>query len=112
MTPAEKEQLQAMYARYNYQCYVCGERAKMRAHIIGDTKPNRRRYGNAIVDNPLDWLPSCTLHCNSLIDISNNPEARDKIVSIIRIDAPDYLKRKDIEKIVDGNILRKRNKRA
>ena len=112
MTPAEKEQLQAMYARYNYQCYVCGKQATQRAHILGNTKANRKLYGSAIIDNPLNWLPVCGLHCNSLIDIGKNYIAKEKIAVILFIDAPDYLKRKDIEKIVDENILRKRNKRA
>lgn len=112
MTPTEKEQLQAMYARYNHQCYVCGKQATQRAHILGNTKANRKLYGSTIIDNPLNWLPVCGLHCNSLIDIGHNFNIISKLCAIIKIDAPDHLKRKDIEKIVDENILRKKNKRA
>jgi len=108
MKPNEKEQLIELYEYYNYRCFVCGDKATQRAHIIGDTKKNHRRHTAEIIDNPLDWLPSCCLHHNSLIDISNNPVAEKAIADAIMYGETGA--RKYIEDIVRENISRKVNK--
>ena len=109
MKPTEKEQLAQLYEYYNYRCFVCGDRATQRAHIIGDTKKNRRKHGAEIIDNPLNWLPACCLHCNSLIDISNNPIAESYILDAIMY-AEDGA-REYIEGVVRENVNRKMNKK-
>ena len=63
MKNKESEQLKEMYEHYNYRCFSCGNPATNRAHIIGQGKTNRGIYGDKIIDNPLDWLPSCN-NCN------------------------------------------------
>jgi len=83
MTDNEKQKIKAMYDHYNYKCFVSGKPAKMRAHIIGDTKPNIKRYGLEIICNSLNWLPAADLHCNSLIDISNDPIKRELVAMLI-----------------------------
>ena len=94
-----------MYEYYNWKCFVTGNRATQRAHIIGDTRPNRKQYGNEIINNPLNWLPCDGLDSNALIDIGKNDLLIDSIVFCIQ-----HNNREDIEDIVRGNIERKRNK--
>ena len=94
-----------MYIRHGYKCFVCAGRATQRAHIIGDTDVNRSIYGNAIIDNPLDWLPACNLRHNGLIDVSKNIELAREIASLIVKG-----KRGKIEKLVRKNIVRKTKK--
>ena len=111
MTAAEILQLQELYARYNYRCFVCGKPATQRAHIMGRTKPNYKRYGKAVVDNPLNWLPACDLDCNALIDASDNLLLKEQIAYIINHLDIDDLQHSTVERWVRENIERKRNKR-
>lgn len=104
MTPTEKEQLQAMYARYNYQCYVCGKQATQRAHILGNTVANKRQYG-AVIDNDLNWLPACSLECNALIDTGKNTLLKNSIERYIKSG-----NRAEIEQLVRDNIARKKER--
>ena len=111
MTAAEILQLQELYARYNYRCFVCGKQATQRAHIIGRTKANYKRYGKAVVDNPLNWLPACDTDCNALIDAGDNLLLKERIAYIINhLDIDDF-QHSTVERWVRENIERKRNKR-
>lgn len=111
MTQHEADAIEAMYARHNYRCYVCGNPATQRAHIIGRTKPNYKRYGKAVVDNPLNWLPACDLDCNALIDASDNLLLKERIAYIINHLDVDNFQHSTVERWVRENIERKRNKR-
>lgn len=111
MTAAEILQLQELYARHNYRCFVCGKPATQRAHIIGRTKANYKRYGKAVINNPLNWLPACNLDCNALIDASDNLLLKEQIAYIINHLDIDDLQHSTVERWVRGNIERKRNKR-
>lgn len=110
MTPTEKEQLQAMYARYNYQCYVCGKQATQRAHIISNTKKNRRIYGKGVIDSPLNWLPACSLACNALIDASNNLRLKEMISFTVSTQVLDDWHYSRVARDVTKNIKRKKDK--
>lgn len=72
-----------MYAYYGYQCFLCEKSATQRAHIIGDTKLNRKVYGNHVIDHILNWLPACGLDHNKMIDIGMIPCNQKVIASII-----------------------------
>ena len=112
MTDSERVQIEQMYYDYNYQCFVCGEPVQNRAHIIGNTIPNRKVYGNRIINHPLNWLCACgnDNYCNNLIDIGKNERLARWIVSII--DSMDDWsdKRELIEEIVRENIKAKKSK--
>lgn len=86
MKQKEKDQLEEMYDRYNYQCFnpLCDNRASQRAHILGNTKLNRRLYGSDVIDDPLNWLPVCGLECNKMMDIGMIPSNQKMIVDIIK----------------------------
>ena len=111
MTQHEIDTIEAMYARHHYRCFVCGKNASQRSHIIGRTKPNYKRYGKAVVDNPLNWLPACDLDCNALIDASDNLLLKERIAYIINHLDIDDLQHSTVEQLVRENIERKRNKR-
>ncbi len=102
MKAKEREQLQEMYERYNWGCFICGDRATQRAHIIGDTKLNRRVYGNAVIDNPLNWLPACSLGCNKRCDVGFIPMAQKKVADIIESNFSISEKRDLIESLIGG----------
>ena len=105
MKHLEELQLVKMYAKYNYKCFVCGKPAIERAHIIGQGKTCHKMYGNTIIDNPLNWLPVCSIHCNSLVDVGKGNLLASEIVDkIIRGDEPGILV------LVRANIYRKRGK--
>ena len=111
MKDKEEQQARAMYEHYNYRCFVCNNPAIERAHVIGNTKVNRRLYGNRVVDSPLNWLPACGLDHNAKIDIGRNDIIKEQIALIIETnDLDETEKRQAIEAIVNENIQRKEGK--
>ena len=105
MTNKNKEIAQEVYEEYSYSCFVCGARATQIAHLIGDTKPNRKHYGSIAVDSPLNKRPACGLKCNALCDVGHVSILSDQIYSLI------YSRNKEeIDKLVKENIERKQNK--
>ena len=103
MTDAERELVANMYDRHDWRCFVCCNNANQRSHIIGNTKLNRKRFGNDVIDSPLNWLPACSLSCNALIDAGHASMLPDKIAELIRLGD-----RKAIHTLVRENIDRKR----
>jgi len=110
MKQTEADLIESMYAHYHYRCFVCGKPATQRAHIIGRTKANYKRYGKAVVDNPLNWLPACDLDCNALIDAGGNLNLKEKISYIVRTTPPEDWHYSLIEREVRKNIKRKKEK--
>ena len=110
MKDKEFEQLVHMYTIHDHKCFVTGNQATQRAHIIGNTLLNRKLYGKRIIDDPLNWLPCDSLKSNALIDIGRNERLTKWIVSVI--DSMDDIqdKRELIEDIVRENIERKQCK--
>lgn len=113
MKDKEQQKLEAMYEHYDYKCFVTGKRATQRAHIIGDTKPNRLIYNMKIINHILNWLPAADLHCNSLIDISNDKMKAEVIAILIEGCTPETFDetRELIEEEIRLNIKRKESKK-
>lgn len=108
MKDKEIQQIKSMYQHHNYRCFVCGKMADQRAHIIANTKLNRKLYP---VDNPLNWLPACGLKCNTKIDVGKNELLKERISLIIESGVLDETeKRSALEAIVKKNIQRKEGK--
>ena len=104
MKDSEKENVMDMYKHYDFSCFLCKSQATQRAHIIGNTLLNRKLYGRRIIDNPLNWLPACSLKHNKKIDIGRNSIIAKKIVSVID-SMDDYSdKQEQIEQVVMENI--------
>ena len=57
-------------------CEVCGrplnEGQPQGAHRIGNTKANRAKYGDFVIDHRLNMGMTCSLKCNGKLDISRN----------------------------------------
>ncbi len=102
MKQKEHEQLEAMYGHYHWRCFLHGNPATQRAHLIGDTKLNRRVYGNSVIDNPLNWLPACSLGCNKRCDVGFIPMAQKKVADIIESNFSISEKRDLIESLING----------
>ncbi len=68
-------------------CEVCGEplpaHGGQMAHRIGNTIMNRKKWGDRIIDHPLNVGMTCSLECNQKLDISYNPGECEKLVKKI-----------------------------
>lgn len=76
MTEAEIRQRKIALSKSGGICEVCckplGAHAQA-AHRIGNTKANRAKYGDFIIDHPENIGYTCSLECNGALDISHNP---------------------------------------
>jgi hypothetical protein len=104
MKQKEKDNIIHIYEEYGYQCFVCGNRATQRAHIIGNTKLNRKLYGDAVIDDPLNWLPACGLEHNKQVDAGTIPANQQAVADIITSDMSYKDKRHYIEELVKERI--------
>lgn len=78
MTPEEKDQRLYALARSGGICEICCKPLKdgqaQGAHKIANTKPNREKWGSWVIDHPLNIAIVCSLSCNQVCNIGNNPE--------------------------------------
>ncbi len=76
MTEKQKEQRQYALATSGGVCEVCNKPLKdgqmQGAHRIGNTKLNRAKYGDFVIDHKLNLGYVCSLKCNASLDISKN----------------------------------------
>ncbi|MGI5076127.1 hypothetical protein E4N71_12040 [Treponema vincentii] len=79
MTEQQEKQRRYALAKSGGVCEVCGQRplcgALQGAHRIGNTKSNRAKYGDFIIDHILNIGMTCSLRCNGALDISRNEGA-------------------------------------
>jgi hypothetical protein len=85
MTEAEKKQRQIALASSGGVCEVCQKPlSKMQgAHRIANTKTNRAKWGNWIIDHPMNIAIVCSLECNHLCNIGFNPGECLKLIKKI-----------------------------
>lgn len=105
MDHKKQEMMESVYEEYGYRCFVCGKPANQLAHILGNRKDNKSKYGLEIINNPMNLLPACSLKCNALIDIGLQPEIAE-FISFAIMHKNDYI----IVKTVRENIDRKLRK--
>ena len=78
MTEEQEEQRRYALAISGGVCEVCsaplGPHAQG-AHRIGNTKANRAKYGDFVIDHRYNIGYACSLKCNSMLDISGNTGA-------------------------------------
>ncbi|WP_147613040.1 hypothetical protein [Treponema pectinovorum] len=76
MTETEKEQRRYALAVSGGVCEVCKkpllDGQAQGAHRIGNTKMNRIKYGDFVIDHRLNLGYVCSLKCNASLDISKN----------------------------------------
>lgn len=71
-----KDQRRYALATSGGVCEVCGrplnEGHPQGAHRIGNTKANRAKYGDFVIDHRLNMGMTCSLKCNGELDISRD----------------------------------------
>ena len=94
MTETEKEQRRYALTISGGVCEVCGRPLRdgqpQGAHRIGNTKANRQKYVDFVIDHPFNIGYTCSLKCNGVLDISRNPAECIKLCK--RIDPREALK--------------------
>ena len=88
MTEPEKEPRRYALAISGGVCEVCGRPLRdgppQGAHRIGNTKANRAKYGDFVIDHRFNIGMTCSLKCNGALDISRD------IGAVIRLCARVY----------------------
>lgn len=73
MTESEEWQRRVALASCGGVCEVCGRvltsHTWQGAHRIANTKPNRAKWGDWIIDHPLNIAIVCSLKCNHACNI-------------------------------------------
>lgn len=76
MTEEEQEQRRYALAVSGGVCEVCGkplyDGQPQGAHRIGNTKMNRKKFGDIVIDHRLNVGYTCSLACNGALDISGD----------------------------------------
>lgn len=88
-TEAIRETFMAVYSRDRGRCVSCGLSANrygdiQLAHVIPNRKHNVRKYGEAVINHPLNLRLTCCLECNAAMSLSNAPIAEAALVKKIR----------------------------
>jgi len=85
---ASQDEREALYNRARGHCQTCGKPVAFGAfelaHCIAATKANRRRYGAAVIDHPLNKRVTCPGRCNSRQNCGGDPAACAAIVREIK----------------------------
>lgn len=85
----KQEEREAIIKRDRWTCQHCGKPANWQgtlqlAHLIAETKSNRKKYGNCVIDHPLNRVLTCSLYCNGRMNIGNNPAQANELADKIR----------------------------
>lgn len=87
MNEAETWQRQKALASCGGVCEICGKTLTpstwQGAHRIANTKPNRSHWGSWVIDHPLNIAIVCSLACNQVCNIGNDPGACLELVQRI-----------------------------
>lgn len=66
-----------IYNRDKGRCQACGNPVGWNdfqlAHRIASTMANRKRWGDCVIDHPLNRAVTCSLRCNGRMNIGMNP---------------------------------------
>ena len=85
MTDDQKWQRDLALAKSGGVCEVC-HRPLMYpqgAHRIANTQMNREKYGSFVIDSVENIAIVCSLHCNDMCNVGNNPGEVLKIIKKI-----------------------------
>ena len=87
MTEAQKEQRMLQLAKSGGVCEACGRTLTpstwQGAHRIANTKANRAKWGNMVIDHPLNIAIVCSLKCNHVCNIGYDEAECLKIVEMV-----------------------------
>lgn len=95
MTQAQEEQRRYALATSGGVCEVCGrplaDGQPQGAHRIGNTRANRAKYGDFVIDHRQNIGYTCSLACNGRLDISGDTGAVIRLCArIYKLEAQIY----------------------
>lgn len=78
-----------IFARDGYRCRSCRHSIyrdgfPQIAHRIADTKANAKRYGQGVIDHPLNLASTCSLYCNGRMNIGFKSREADELAEKIK----------------------------
>jgi len=83
----QDEERLRIYARDHGICQACGEPVDVNAfeiaHRIANTIANRKRYGNEVIDHPLNKATTHPGRCNDAMNCGFRPDECRRIVDAI-----------------------------
>jgi len=84
-----EDQRNEIFRRDEYRCRHCGlsvysKGTPQLAHGIAKTKTAIKKYGDSVVNHPMNLFSTCSLYCNSRMNIGNNPVKVIELVEKIR----------------------------
>jgi len=84
----QAEERLRIYARDHGICQACGETVPMDgfevAHRIANTASNRKRYGDRVIDHPLNKATTHPGRCNSAMNCGFRPDECRSIVEAVK----------------------------
>ena len=84
-----EDQRNEIFKRDAYCCRHCGmsifrHGTPQIAHGIAKSKHALKKYGDSVINHPLNLFSTCSLYCNSRKNIGNNPVKVIEMVDRIR----------------------------
>lgn len=97
MTDREAEERKKRYFDSCMVCEVCGKNLYEEgsqpqiAHCIADTKANNDKYGWFFVQHKLNYKAVCSLECNQVCNIGQNPgKVLKKLAEIVTYEIKEF----------------------
>lgn len=83
-----QEKRQDIFERDSWTCVICGkplsDGVAQLAHGISKSKCNIKKYGESVINHPLNLFSVESLKCNSKCNIGMNPVKTNELVEKIR----------------------------
>lgn len=77
-----------IFNRDGWRCAVCYKAVTFAtgqlAHRMAKTKANLKKYGEKIIDHPMNLRLTCSLACNSAVLIDNKPIEKEQLIQSIK----------------------------
>ena len=85
----KQDERNEIFRRDRWMCQNCGRHVMIHgtaqlAHLIAQTKANRKKFGNCVIDHPLNRVATCCLYCNGRMNLGNNPVKANELADKIR----------------------------
>lgn len=83
------EERLAIFERDGWRCKCCGRSVYSQgvpqlAHLLANTESNRKKYGDCVIDHPDNRVATCSLYCNSKMNIGFKTAEAEELADSIR----------------------------
>lgn len=100
MTLLQKDNYLRRYEIEDYLCYFTGKQATQIAHLIANTKVNRKIYEGWYIDHHFNLCPVSSLELNDRCNIGFKPELCKKLIRLIDTFGNDDLTCREINRLL------------